>query len=59
VYDNSLIVFSSDHGEGMGEHNYYFAHGDHLYSELIHVPLILRYGSELKGKQSDTAKFRC
>ena len=40
-YDNSLIVFTADHGEGMGENNYYFAHGDYLYNSQIHVPLVL------------------
>jgi arylsulfatase A-like enzyme len=37
-----VIVITSDHGEGMGEHDYYFAHGDHLYDTLLHVPLVLR-----------------
>jgi arylsulfatase A-like enzyme len=43
LLDNSVLVFTSDHGEGMGEHNYYFAHGEFLYNALIHVPLILRF----------------
>jgi arylsulfatase A-like enzyme len=46
-------MFSSDHGEGMGEHNYYFAHGDYLYNHQTHVPLIVKHGSELKGKRTD------
>ncbi len=49
LYDNALIIFSSDHGEGMGEHDYYFAHGENLYNSLIHVPLIVKHGSELIG----------
>lgn len=50
-YDNSLIVFTADHGEGMGENNYYFAHGDYLYNSQIHVPLIIKYGQELSGRK--------
>jgi len=40
--DNTLVVFTSDHGEEFYEHG----HGDHghsLYEELIHIPLIMRW----------------
>ena len=37
-----VIAVTSDHGEGMGEHDYYFAHGEHLYDTLLHVPLAIR-----------------
>ncbi len=53
LYDNSLIIFTSDHGEGMGEHNYFFAHGEHLYNSLTHVPLIIKYGKKLIGQRTD------
>jgi len=56
MYDNSLIIFSSDHGEGMGEHDYFFAHGDSLHNPLIHVPLIIRYGNTLSGRRKDTVQ---
>ncbi|MCA9729884.1 MAG: sulfatase-like hydrolase/transferase, partial [Candidatus Eisenbacteria bacterium] len=38
-WDSSLVVWTSDHGEGMGEHEYYFAHGDYLYPSQLRVPL--------------------
>jgi len=53
LYDNSLILLTSDHGEGMGEHDYYFAHGENLYNSLTHVPLIVKYGKELVGRRCD------
>ncbi len=53
LYENSLIIFTSDHGEGMGEHDYYFAHGENLYNILTHVPLIIKYGKVLKGRRAD------
>jgi arylsulfatase len=56
LYDNSLIIFTSDHGEGMGEHDYYFAHGESLYRELLHVPLIMRYGRKLRGRRPDVVQ---
>ena len=56
LYDDALIIFSADHGEGMGEHNYYFAHGENLYNSLTHVPLIIKYGSELAGRRTDSVQ---
>jgi len=53
LYDDALIVLSSDHGEGMGEHGYYFAHGEHLYSSLTHVPLIVKCARSLTGRRTD------
>ncbi len=53
LYDDSLILFSSDHGEGMGEHDYFFAHGENLYANQIHVPLIIKYGKSLSGRRKD------
>lgn len=52
LFDESLIILTSDHGEGMGEHNYYFAHGGHLYNSLTHVPLIIKQGGELLGRKN-------
>jgi len=53
LYDDALIIFTADHGEGMGGHDYYFAHGENLYNDLIQVPLIVKYGKELVGRRSD------
>jgi len=43
LYDNSLIIFSSDHGESFGEHNSPPGHGWLLYKEQTQVPLIMRF----------------
>jgi arylsulfatase A-like enzyme len=56
LYDDTLIVFTSDHGEGMGEHDYYFAHGENLYASQTRVPLILRWGDRLVGRRSETVQ---
>lgn len=53
LLDRSIVLFTSDHGEGMGEHDYYFAHGEFLYQGLLHVPLVIRYGDRLRGRRSD------
>ena len=41
VYDDSLIVLLSDHGEGLGDHGE-DEHGIFLYREVLHVPLIFK-----------------
>jgi len=41
IYDNTLIIFTSDHGEAFGEHNN-FMHAD-IYWETVHVPLVMVY----------------
>lgn len=49
VYENSLIIFHSDHGESFGEHNY-FKHGRKLYNSTMHVPLVVKMpGNISKG----------
>jgi len=41
IYDNALIILTSDHGEEFFEHGN-VAHGHTLYNELLHVPLIVK-----------------
>jgi arylsulfatase len=41
--DGSLVVFSADHGESLGDHGYWFCHGETVYRELVRVPLVVRY----------------
>jgi arylsulfatase A-like enzyme len=40
--ENTLIIITSDHGEGFGEHGNY-NHATSLYQEQIHVPLLIRF----------------
>lgn len=41
LYDSSLIVLLSDHGEGLGDHGEQ-EHGIFLYREVIRVPLLVK-----------------
>jgi arylsulfatase A-like enzyme/tetratricopeptide (TPR) repeat protein len=41
LLDRSLLVFTADHGEGLGDHGEMF-HGYFVYDTTIHVPLIIR-----------------
>ena len=50
--EDTLVVLTADHGEGLGEHNTYFDHVSNLYDENLRVPLILRYPNRIpEGKK--------
>ncbi|WP_372371164.1 sulfatase-like hydrolase/transferase [Candidatus Uabimicrobium sp. HlEnr_7] len=40
-YENTIIVFVSDHGEGLGEHGE-LSHGYFTYNSTLHVPLMFK-----------------
>ena len=51
IYDDTLIILNSDHGETLYEHDCYFDHHG-LYECNLKVPLIMRFPAKLpKGKE--------
>ncbi|MGD9253094.1 MAG: sulfatase [Holophagae bacterium] len=46
LLDETLIIFTSDHGEGLGDHGQ-IGHIKQLYDSLLHVPLILSFPGRL------------
>jgi choline-sulfatase len=44
LVNQSLIVFTSDHGEGLGDHGE-TTHGFFIYQSTLHVPLIIHWPS--------------
>lgn len=40
-FDNTLIAFTSDHGEAFNENGHVFHPGGVLYDENVHIPLVL------------------
>jgi arylsulfatase A-like enzyme/tetratricopeptide (TPR) repeat protein len=49
LYDKALILFLSDHGEGLGDHGE-MQHGIFLYRESIQIPLVVKLpGGALAG----------
>ena len=51
VYDETLIILTSDHGQALRERNYY-GHGIYLYDELVRIPLVVKYPQGVKPEQS-------
>jgi len=53
INNNNFWVITSDHGEGLGNHNYE-GHGEFLYQEQIHIPLVFHHtGGLLQQRRVD------
>jgi len=46
ISDEIVMILTSDHGESLGEHHFYFDHHE-VYETTIRIPLIIRYPQEL------------
>ncbi len=55
--DDAVIAFTADHGEGLGEEDYWFAHGERLIDPLVRVPLLIRAPSIEAGRRDDVASL--
>jgi arylsulfatase A-like enzyme len=53
VRDRTLVVITSDHGESLGEHDYYFDHGENLFDPGLRIPLVVAGPGVLRGRRSD------
>ncbi len=61
VYDDTLIVFTSDHGEEFAEHNpgiFYNSHGHSVFDELVHIPLVMKLPSSAHAGSRVAAPVR-
>jgi arylsulfatase A-like enzyme len=47
IYDNTIVVFTTDHGEYMGEHG--LMGKNQIYETAIHIPLIIRWPQKIKA----------
>ena len=57
VLGDARIVFTADHGESLGERNYWFSHGEFLSDELVRVPLFLHAPGLPPAVRSDVASL--
>jgi len=57
LYEKALVVFLSDHGEGLGDHGE-DEHGVFLYREAIQVPLLVKLPSAKPGERPPYAGTR-
>jgi arylsulfatase A-like enzyme len=52
VAAKTAIVLTSDHGESLGEHGYYFDHGEDLFDPCLAIPLIVTMPGATGGRRS-------
>ncbi|MDQ0483870.1 sulfatase-like hydrolase/transferase [Guptibacillus hwajinpoensis] len=53
-YENTVVIFLSDHGELLGAHGQLYQKWYNAYEESIHVPMIIHSPKLFKGRQSTT-----
>ncbi|MCA9412007.1 MAG: sulfatase-like hydrolase/transferase [Candidatus Omnitrophica bacterium] len=52
LYDNTLILYTSDHGEYLGYHHLLLK-GNYMYEPVVRIPLVIKYpNSDRKGEES-------
>ena len=43
MYEDTMIIVTTDHGYFLGERNYFGKNYMHMYNELAHIPLLVRF----------------
>jgi arylsulfatase len=51
LWDSTLFVLTADHGESLGEHDYYFAHGWYVSDDQLRVPLLVHGPGIPRGRR--------
>jgi choline-sulfatase len=48
----TAVVLTSDHGESLGEHDYYFDHGEDLFDPCLEIPLVVTLPGAPAGRRA-------
>jgi arylsulfatase A-like enzyme len=51
LYEEAAVIFTSDHGESLGEHDYYFEHGWYAYEPGLRIPLLIKTPGQTRGQR--------
>jgi len=57
-YDRTAVLFTSDHGESFGEHNFFY-HGNCLFDAEIRIPLLLHLPGMGPGRRIPYTVSQC
>jgi arylsulfatase len=57
LVERAVVVFVADHGESLGERDYWFSHGEYLSDVLVRVPLMIRAPGIAPGRRDDVASL--
>lgn len=52
IFDNTLIIYTSDHGDMLGDHGLY-SKGAMFYEQGVNVPLIVKFPHQTQGCRSE------
>ena len=52
LFDNTLLIITSDHGEAFGE-KALIGHALSVYQDMVHVPLLIKYPGQKQGTRND------
>jgi len=55
LFDNTIVIVTSDHGEAFFEHGF-CGHGYSLYNEEIYIPLIVKFPKDIKISEINNDK---
>ncbi len=55
MLDDALVVFTADHGESLGERDYWFCHEQNLHVEESRIPLVVRFPKDGRGERRGDA----
>lgn len=53
-YDNTIIIFTSDHGESLGDHGIYLK-GPYCYENAVHIPFIIHWTNHILSNTTRNA----
>jgi arylsulfatase A-like enzyme len=48
IADNTIVVFTADHGHSLGEHDYWYHHGEFLYDASTSIPLLIKAPGQIE-----------
>jgi arylsulfatase A-like enzyme len=57
ILSRAVVVFVADHGESLGEDDYWFAHGEYLNEASLRVPLLMRMPGRPPRMRTDVASL--
>lgn len=56
--DDTLVVFTADHGHHLGDHGYYYHHGEFLYEPGVLIPLVMRWPGKIDAGTHVSSQVR-
>lgn len=56
--DDAIVVFTSDHGENLGENGFFFEHGPSVHDASLRVPLIISGPSVTVGVDNEIVRLQ-